>query len=251
MLRVAAVPYLNAKPITALLAGRRDITYSEHIPSRLAEMLAAGELDCALVSSIEAQRLPGSTILDAPCIASDGAVDSVLLFGRVDPAAARTVALDGASRTSCVLARIAYSRFLGRDDVDFRAVGPAPDPRATDCDATLVIGDAALRENVRRELRTLDLGATWTLNTGLPFVWAVWLAAPGIDQKKQRELEALLNAARLDRAACERIAADYAARLDIADAIARRYLSETIRYELGRRERDGLARFFTLAAEIE
>lgn len=247
-LRIGAVPYLNARPITAGLAHRGDVDYSEHVPSRLAAMLLAGDLDCALVSSIEAGRQPGSVIVDAPCIASDGAVDSVRLFGVRDPRAARSVALDGASRTSVELTRIVYSRFLGRSDVEFRDVGPAPDPGATGADATLVIGDAALRRAARGGLESLDLGAAWTGATGLPFVWAVWLARAGRGEDELRELSVLLRSARLDAAGIERAARHGAVELGLPESVTVPYLTRTIRYELGPRERAGLAEFLRLAS---
>lgn len=247
-LRIGAVPYLNARPITAGLATRHDVEYSEHVPSRLAAMLARGELDCALVSSIEAARIQGSVIVDAPCIASDGPVDSVRLFGARDPKTARSVALDGASRTSVALAKLTYSRFLGRPDVEFRDVGPAPDPRATGADATLVIGDAALRITALSQFASLDLGAIWTASTGLPFVWAVWLERPELDANDSRALETLLRAARLDREGIARAAREWSERLGVPESVTLPYLSRTIGYEFGTREREGLAEFLRLAA---
>lgn len=246
-LRIGAVPYLNAKPITAGLAERSDLEYVELVPSQLATALAAGDLDCALVSSIEAKRLVGSTILDAPCIASHGAVDSVRLFGAADPRGASRVALDGASRTSVALARLVYARFLARADIAYLDVGPAPDPRTTLADATLVIGDAALRIAALGRFESLDLGASWTEATGLPFVWAVWLAAPHVDESRRRELVRILSAARLDDPATERTAREWATRLGLPERVTVPYLMRTIRYELGDRERIGLDTFLHLA----
>lgn len=246
-LRIGAVPYLNAKPITAGLAERSDLDYVEFVPSRLANALAAGELDCALVSSIEAKRLQGSTILDAPCIASHGAVDSVRLFGAADPRRASRVALDGASRTSVALARLVYARFLARADVEYVDVGPAPDPRSTRADATLVIGDAALRIAALAEFESLDLGAAWTEAMGLPFVWAIWLAAPHVDESEKCELARVLSSARLDDVATTRAAREWAPRLGLAESVTIPYLTRTIRYALGDRERAGLETFLNLA----
>ena len=77
--------------------------------SRLADALARAELDVALVPSIEYFRIPGSVILSDVCIACEGAVKSVKLFGRTPIGEMKTLALDEGSRTSAALTRI-YSR---------------------------------------------------------------------------------------------------------------------------------------------
>ena len=80
-LRIGAVAYLNARPLTYCLAGKvpgGEITLD--LPSRLADALARAELDVALVPSIEYFRIPGSVILSDVCIACEGAVKSVKLF---------------------------------------------------------------------------------------------------------------------------------------------------------------------------
>ena len=79
------------------------------LPSRLADALARAELDVALVPSIEYFRIPGSVILSDVCIACEGAVKSVKLFGRTPIGEMKTLALDEGSRTSAALTRI-YSR---------------------------------------------------------------------------------------------------------------------------------------------
>ncbi len=247
-LRVGSVPYLNARPIVVGLDRDPRIEYVEHVPSRLAVLLRENALDCALVSSIEATRIDGSVILDAPCIASHGPVLSVRLVGRKDPRAAKTVALDGASRTAAMLTRIVYTQFLARTDVEFREVPPAPDPLSTGADATLVIGDAALRPQLD-ELESLDLGAAWTEATSLPFVYAVWLATK---TTPRAVLEPILRAARdagLPRAV--ELARTGARALAIPEPTAIAYLTRAIRFDLGPAEREGLRHFFSLAAAVD
>jgi predicted solute-binding protein len=59
-LRIGAVPYLNARPLVEGLAADPRVAYREDVPSALAAELAAGRLDCALASSIEAVRRDGA-----------------------------------------------------------------------------------------------------------------------------------------------------------------------------------------------
>lgn len=238
--RVGSVPYLNARPLVEGLHAERAIEFQEDVPSRLARGLDEGRLDAALVSSVEALRHPERMIVPDLCIASLGPVLSVKVFASGDARAARRVALDGASLTAAALTRIAYGRILGRGDVEFVPVGIAPDPAAASSarvDATLVIGDKALALD-RVGASAWDLGEAWTQWTGLPFVWAVWLAR---DAATATELHPILTAA-YERGR-ERLDAFADARPDLGVDHARHYLKAVMRYRLERAELDGLRQF--------
>ena len=99
IIRVGAVTYLNTRPLTVALAEiapQAEIVYDH--PSRLADALAAGRLDVATIPSIEFARHPGYSIVSDACIACDGPVRSVKLFGRVPVEDLHTIALDEGSR---------------------------------------------------------------------------------------------------------------------------------------------------------
>src|SRR4051794_19041181 len=105
--RVGAVNYLNTKPLIEGLA-----SFAPHaelaldLPSRLADRLAAGALDVALIPVIEYFRAGTYTVVPDVAIATRGPVLSVTLFSRVPWPEIRTVALDEGSRTSAALTRI-------------------------------------------------------------------------------------------------------------------------------------------------
>src|SRR6188768_2971938 len=106
-LRVGAVSYLNTKPLIyglERLAPQAELVLD--VPSRLAIDLAAGELDVALIPSIEFLREPAYAIVSDACIGCRGPVLSVKLFSRGPAAEIRTLALDEGSRTSVALVRI-------------------------------------------------------------------------------------------------------------------------------------------------
>src|SRR5215213_7765040 len=101
-LRVGAVSYLNAKPLYYGLEGMASgVSLSMDVPSRLADRLAAGELDVALIPSVEYLRGTslGYEIVPGIAIAARGAVRSVKLFSRVEFGRIRRLALDAGSRT--------------------------------------------------------------------------------------------------------------------------------------------------------
>src|SRR5438105_6929375 len=103
-IRIGAVNYLNTKPLIhdlEELAPEAELILE--VPSRLADDLAAGRLDVALIPVIEYFRGDGYRIVPNIAIASDGPVLSVTLFSRVPWSAVRRVALDEGSRTSAAL----------------------------------------------------------------------------------------------------------------------------------------------------
>ena len=80
-IRVGAVSYLNTKPlIYELTRIAPQIDLRLEVPSRLADQLATGELDLALIPSVESFQDPEYTIVSDACIGCRGPVLSVKLF---------------------------------------------------------------------------------------------------------------------------------------------------------------------------
>src|ERR671931_405569 len=179
--RVGAVNYLNTKPLICDLSGLApEAELILEVPSRLADLLAEGRLDVALIPVIEYFRAGTYTVVPGLSIASNGPVLSVTLFSRVPWAGVRRVALDAGSRTSAALAQILLRKRYGvRPEVV-----PLPLDRAAedvDADAVLLIGDRAMRACLPGFAHAFDLGQEWADWTGLPFVYAVWAVRPGVD----------------------------------------------------------------------
>src|SRR5579884_2735223 len=110
-IRIGAVNYLNTKPLICdleTLAPEAELILE--VPSRLADLLAEGRLDVALIPVIEYFRAGTYSILPNIAIASRGPVLSVTLFSRVPWASIRRVALDAGSRTSASLTRILLAK---------------------------------------------------------------------------------------------------------------------------------------------
>lgn len=247
-LRIGAVQYLNTAPLVhglAELAPRARLSFD--LPSRLADQLAAGELDIALAPSIEAARHPEWSIVSTACIAASGPVLSVKLYFRGEPAKARRLALDEGSRTSAALAQILLAdRFGGSPELTILPIGA--DAAEADADAVLVIGDRAIRSQPPEFHTAWDLGEEWVAWTKLPFVFAVWAARPGAPAW---EIEGALDAAR-DRGCheVELIAAERAAAMDLPPDVVLRYLRNHLSFRLGQRERRGLELFCRRAVAL-
>jgi chorismate dehydratase len=243
-MRVGAVNYLNSKPLVDGLAQSPEVRLLFDLPSRLADSLAAGRLDVALIPSVEFFRTQGYSVVSDACVACRGPVLSVKLLFRVPPSEVRRVALDEGSRTSAALAQILLAEQFG--------VQPewAPFPigcglETTDADAVLLIGDRAISTEHRDEfVEVWDLGDVWSRWASLPFVFAMWVARLDVDKSRAAEI---LGAAR-DRGVqrLPAIAAAEADELGIDRDLATRYLSENLHFKLERAERQGLRRFYEL-----
>jgi chorismate dehydratase len=243
--RIGAVRYLNAWPLTfclpRLAPAARIVT---DLPSRLADALAAGRLDVALVPSIEYLRNPGSTIVSDACIASEGPVRSIKLYSRVPLEEIGRLALDEGSRTSAALARIWLRERFGLAPV----VEPLPigaEAGDSAADAVLLIGDRGMRPLAGKFLRVWDLGQEWTRWTGLPFVFAMWVAQPGAAWEAGDELLAAARDEGLTRLA--EIARQAAPGVGIPEADCLCYLRDHLTFRLAARQRQGLELFYDLA----
>lgn len=246
--RIGAVRYLNSKPLIYRLeefAPRDELRLD--VPSRLADELAAGELDVALIPSVEYFRGSNYCIVPGMAIAAHGPVLSVKLYCRVPLEQVRTLALDEGSRTSAALVRILLDRRLGlRPETRPLPLGvPAEE---TDADAVLLIGDRAIRPLELGQVATWDLGEEWLRDTGLPFVFAMWVARGAADLRGVDR--ALLRAKDEGVKHVREIAEQEGPALGLSVAECVQYLTEYIRFDLGPREIDGLNLFYREAARL-
>jgi chorismate dehydratase len=249
--RVCAVEYLNTVPLVwGMLHGpQRDLfELSFALPSACADRLASGDADIGIVpvAALLDQRLE---ILRGCGIASRGAVRSILLVSQCEPSRIRRLAADAGSRSSVLLARIVLADRHGAEPEVVARPPRLPDMLA-EADAALIIGDPALRlDPAALPYRVLDLGAEWTGMTGLPMVFAVWAARPGVATPAIEA--AFVDSCRfgLDRVG-DIVRAEAPAR-GIPEALASEYLTRRIVFELGERDYAGMSRYLSEAARLD
>ena len=233
--RIGCVPYLNARPLLEGLI----YPVRERVPSALIEEFQAGELDAALLSSIDVISMTDPEVVDGVAIGSRGDVHSVILAYEGELQGIQQVTLDPASHTSNALLQITLSEFYG--------ISPEY-VHITECDTEnrqaslprLLIGDPAIAFRKRTsgsEVQYLDLGGEWYRQTGLPFIFAVWSLRKEYTNKK--ELSQILRATKVSGLSNLSKTADR----DPDPIFALHYLSESIRFDLGEEEKRGLRLF--------
>ena len=239
-IRIGGVSYQVGARLLSGLEGRDDVELDRRPPRALIDPLRCGELDAALLSSIEAFRNPGYRALETLGIACDGDVRSVRLFLRRNPADVRSFAHDRGSATSVALSKILLQRRFGAQLGDCFDIDPCLEPDRIDADAVLLIGDCGMGADPG-ERSVIDLGRAWREWKGLPFVFALWLLRPtvaGADQASQDERS--VRTTRVLREAYE-----HGVRNGVEDGT-----DGSIVYELNAQHREALAEFREEALEL-
>ena len=245
--RIGAVSYLNTKP---LIYGLREFLPNSELildlPSRLADRLGAGELDVALIPSVEFLRGRGLGIISDACIACHGPVRSVRILFRKPPQQVRTLALDEGSRTSAALAQVLLAERFGVRPVRTQ-LGIRDSIDACNADAILVIGDRAMHIDCSDFCESWDLGEQWVKETNLPFVFAMWVAR---DTMMPEVAEALQSARDAGLANLDEIIAREAPGYGLSPASCEEYFRRHLHFYLGQRELAGLQLFSEHATAI-
>lgn len=239
------VSFLNARPLREFIPQREDVIVRPEVPSKLIDLLNAGQCDVALLPVVDYWRNRDrlESVSDA-CIGSDGETMTVRVYSKKPPDRIERLYVDGDSHTSVVLARLVWLELYGHklDVVPLRDMridldGPA--------EAVMLIGDKVVTNAPRGFGFEVDLGAAWKHLTNLPFVFAAWYGRRG-----ERHLSAarMLNEAR-DRGVADvrRIAMDAAPLHGWPPELAVRYLGETMKYRVTSAMRAGMDRFFYMA----
>jgi len=195
-IKISAVAYTNTKPFiygiehSAVLS---QIDLSLDIPSDCAARVIDGSVDLGLIPVAAIPFVPNANIITDYCIGSVGAVNSVFIFSSVPADQIRTVKLDRESRTSNNLAKVLL-KFHFKQDVTFTTDLDA------DTDAIVLIGDRTFGKKDDYAF-VYDMGEEWMKFTGLPFVYAAWVANKPIPEAFVNEFNAALKLGLASRAA--------------------------------------------------
>jgi chorismate dehydratase len=118
--------------------------------------------------------LKNPQVISKYVIGTEGKVASVALFSQVSIDQIQKVYLDYQSRTSVALAKILFKQYWNKE-VEFLIATEGYINEISGTTAGVIIGDRALTSLNRFE-HIYDLGLAWKTYTGLPFVFAAWVA---------------------------------------------------------------------------
>jgi len=242
---VGAVSYLNTKPLLYGIVRSKELLEQVELvidyPAKIANMLVQGSLDVGLIPVAAIPQLKEWHIIGDYCIGAEGAVASVCLFSDVPLNKIERVLLDYQSKTSVNLCKVLLKHYWKINPVledakeDFRE-------HIQGTTAGVVIGDRALEQRLTSPY-IYDLAAAWQQFTGLPFVFAAWIA----NKKLPESFCTLFNEANavglneLDKVVAENPYSVY----DLNT-----YFGKNISYRLTEEKRKGLEQFLSLLRDL-
>lgn len=176
-IKISAVSYTNTKPFLYGLQHSAiidDIDLSLDMPADCAQKLIDNQVDIGLIPVAAILGLPNWEIISAYCIGAIGAVNSVFIFSNCDINEVKQVQLDPQSRTSNNLAKILLKNYW---DIQPELITDASDysQSANQQTAFVQIGDRTFGKTGQYRY-VYDLSEEWQKFTGLPFVFAAWIA---------------------------------------------------------------------------
>ncbi|WP_276134140.1 menaquinone biosynthetic enzyme MqnA/MqnD family protein [Polluticoccus soli] len=239
-IKVAAVSYLNTKPLLYGIERSSvmdDIELVSDYPAKIAKSLQDGDVDVALLPVAVIPQITNAHIICDYGIAADGNVASVAIFSQVPMEEIQTVYLDYQSRTSVRLAQLLLEKYWKRQ-VEFKPATENYIDYINGTTAGVIIGDRALKQLTNFEY-IYDLATGWKEYTGLPFVFAAWVANKELPQDfidRFNEANAV-GLAHID---------DIVAEIPFPYYDLHKYYTENIHYRLDGRKREGLEEFLSL-----
>lgn len=193
-IKISAVSYTNTKPFLYGLQ-HTDIINKIHlsldIPADCAQKLIDGKVDIGLIPVAATLNLPYWEIVSDYCIGASGPVNSVFIFSNCPIKDIKRIQLDPESRSSNNLAKVLLKNYwkIAPEQIvnDTNYAAPA-DPYT----AFVQIGDRTFGKTGQFPY-VYDLAGEWQQFTGLPFVFAAWIANKPIPAEFVAELNPSLK----------------------------------------------------------
>lgn len=257
-LRIGKIEYANCVPLFGAL---RSLSDGRHqfvpgVPAILNARLSHGEIDLCISSSIIYGSDPDRYwLLPELAISATGPVRSVLLFSRkpLEELDGCPIALTTESDTSVALLKIILRKFLGSRN-EFHRTDRMPREALDTSGALLLIGDQAMRESMAppEGCHVYDLGELWFRFTGLPFVYALWIVNRKSVAGKEIQVAELARTLLRAKAECRHCLPSYVKGSGVEWYGTDELISywQTISYDLGPPEIEGVTLFYQYAAEL-
>ena len=176
-LRISAVSYMNARPFVYGIENSgflKSYSLSLDIPSLCARKIKNDQADIGLAPVAVLSELKNYFIIPDFCIGSNGPVRTVMLYSEVPLKKIQTIYLDYQSKTSSKLIQV-LAKYWWKISPIFAQTENGYENKIEGISAGLIIGDRNF--SLPRKFKYVyDLSEEWKLFTGLPFVFACWIA---------------------------------------------------------------------------
>jgi chorismate dehydratase len=241
--KISAVSYANTYPFLYAIQNSnliKDISLSLDYPALCAEKLLTNQVDIGLVPIAILPKLKEYHIISNYCIGAVGKVKSVLLLSDVPLNEIKTIWLDYQSKTSINLTKVLAINFW-KITPKWQNTTTGFEKKIAGTTAGVVIGDRTF--NLEKTYNYVyDLSEEWQKFTGLPFVFACWVANKKIDVEfinqfnkalsdKMFDTEEVLNYFNID---------------EDKKAFLTNYLKKDISYHLDESKRNAIDKFLNL-----
>ncbi len=177
-IRVSSVSYKNSVPFVYGLQHTsviKEINLCIDPPATCAEKLQNNKADIGLVPVGALPGIAHHEIISDYCISTCCNVRTVILVSQVPLSRLRQIYLDPHSRTSIKLAQVLAIKYWGINPEWFMGQDGFEKQVINGTTGAVVIGDKTFDVENKYPYQ-YDLAAEWHKFTGLPFVFAVWVA---------------------------------------------------------------------------
>ncbi len=248
-IRISAVRYANTYPfiygLTESGFDKKAIIETDH-PSDCAAKLITGRADLGLIPVAAIPHLKESYITGDYCIGADGKVRTVQIMSNSSFDDVKKVFLDYRSMTSVNLVKVIAKRFWQKDLTwvntseyfDFKSIG--------DNEAVVLIGDQCFEYENQYRCK-IDLAEEWKKYTGLPFVFACWVANKSLPIDFISDFNKALS---LGVNSIDKVAERFSESGTISGMELRKYLTENIDFFLDNKKRKAMNLFLEYLKEL-
>jgi chorismate dehydratase len=180
---VSAVSYLNTLPFVYGIKNSglmNNINLQLDIPSECARKFASKEVDIALVPVALLKKLDSYQLINDYCIGANGNVKTVLLLSQVPLDSVKKIHLDYHSLTSVTLVKVLAKKFW-KINPEWIKLDKETEKNMEQLESVVAIGDKTFPLYDKFKF-VYDFSTEWKKYTGLPFVFACWVAHNNVDQ---------------------------------------------------------------------
>jgi len=183
-IRLSIVSYINTLPFLYGINQSEEllqqIEMHKDIPSVGANKMKNNFADLGLIPVGALLDMNDYQIVSDFCLATDNVVKTVKLISQKPLHEIKNIYLDYQSVTSRVLLKILAKEYW-KISPEYLQSNPGYEEKIEGETAGLIIGDRAFKIDENKFKYVWDLGIEWNSMTGLPFVFAVWIANKPID----------------------------------------------------------------------